>query len=391
MKNQMCMSRTFLLMWLFLFTGTLFGREIRVDVNLFTGSVVRSLDLQHFSGRYMVDMGNSTLTTLSQGEAVGFRVKDSMIEMIEGGEVVARGTTFAISGSGLQNSFLLKAGSHPVRHYDDDLLLELHNGAIRMTNRVDLERYVGGVIQAEAGGSTRNVEYFMVQAMVSRTYAMRLIILHGPRYRLTDDVSNQVYKGRPVTPEIFEAVARTEGEVILYDDSSLIDAVFHSNSGGFTMASEDVWRAALPYLRPVADTFAFGQRNYEWVHRMPALEWLNYLAGNWNFPVHDDSLKNLALNYSQTERSKLFLHNIPLTHIRRDLKLKSTYFSITRERDEVIFHGNGFGHGVGLSQEGGIRMADLGFSAYEIVNYYYTGVHVRHLSDMQILASLVGQ
>jgi stage II sporulation protein D len=388
MKNQMCMSRTLLWVCVFLFAGDMYGREIRVDVNLFTGSLVRSLDLQQFSGRYMVNMGNSTLTTLSQGESVVFRVKDSMIEMTEGGEVVGRGTSFEISGTGLQNSFLLKAGAHLSRHYDDDLLLEWHNGAIRMTNRVDLERYVGGVIQAEAGGSTRNVEYFMVQAMVSRTYAMRLIMQHGPRYRLTDDVSNQVYKGRPVTPEIFEAVARTVGEVILYDDSSLIDAVFHSNSGGFTMASEDVWLTALPYLRPVADTFAIGQRNYEWVHRMPAIEWLNYLAGKWNFPVHNDSLKNLALNYCQTERTKFFLNTIPLTHIRRDLKLKSTYFSITRERDEVIFRGNGFGHGVGLSQEGGIKMADMGFSAYEILQYYYTGIHVRPLSDLQMVASL---
>ena len=382
------MSRTLLGFWLMLLTGNLFGSEILVNVNLFTGYSIQTLEMEQAEGRYLVVQDGNELTTLALGTPVTFRIAGSHIEMIEGDTVVHRGRVFHIAGIGLYNSFLLRAGHHEQRHYDDHLILEAHGGAIRMTNHVELEKYVAGVIQAEAGGSTRNVEYFMVQAMVCRTYAMRLIMQHGVRHRLTDDVSNQVYKGKPVTPEVIEAVQRTTGQVILHDDSSLINAVFHSNSGGFTMASEDVWQSSLPYLRPVVDTFAIGQRNYTWTHRMPVVEWVNYLSSQWNFPIQNDSLKHLALNYSPESRQRYFLHNIPLTHIRRDLRLKSTFFEIELDHDEVVFHGRGFGHGVGLSQEGGIRMADLGYSAYEILQFYYAGVHIRSLNELQLIASV---
>jgi len=359
------------------FLGLLFSvsaTATEVLVNLFTGHTLRQIEVGHHSGRYMIRSGSEEIITLSQGERCVVRINDSLLELLDGEEVRATGKRFEITGVGLQNSFELQSAAAPVRYYDDHLMLEVHHGAIRLTNRIDLEKYVAGVIQAEAGGSTRNVEYFMVQAMVCRTYAMRLILQHGSEFRLTDDVSNQVYKGRPVTPEVIEAVNRTTGEVILYDDSNLINAVFHSNSGGYTMASEDVWLSALPYLRPVVDTFSVDQRNGYWVHRMPVVEWVNYLESQHNFPTYNDSLKHLALNFTQPMRTKFFVNDIPLTHIRRDLKLKS------------MFQGRGFGHGVGLSQEGGMKMADLGFTAYEIVQHYYQGVHIRNLSDLQLLA-----
>jgi stage II sporulation protein D len=363
------------------------SNALDVNVNLFTGFRVTSLTVQHLTGRYMIEAGGSEVTTISQGEGVSFRVADTMIEMMDRGEVISRSSTFSLNGLAMRNSLTLQTALVPVRHYDDHLLLSVQNGALRIINRIDLERYVAGVVQAEAGGSSNNIEFFMVQAMVSRTYAMRIILRNGAAHCLTDDVSNQVYKGRPVKAEILEAVARTSGQVILYDDSNLINAVFHSNSGGFTLAAEEVWVSSLPYLKPVIDTFSLGMRNSTWEHRMPAVEWLNYLEKQWGYPVHNDSLKVAALQYMQNERSRFFLHNIPLTRIRADLKFKSTYFNITTENDMVVFSGRGFGHGVGLSQEGAIRMADLGISAEEIVKFYYQGVHIRTLTDLQLLAS----
>lgn len=371
-----------------LMTVAFSGKALDVNINLFTGSRITTLTVQHHSGRYVIETAGSEVTTLSQGEGVTFRVADTMIEMVDRGEVVSRSAGFVLSGLALRNSLAVQAGSLPQRFYDDHFELKLVNGALSITNKIDLERYVAGVVQAESGGSSNNVEFFMVQALVSRTYAMRIILQNGTAHRLTDDVTNQVYKGKPVKPEILEAVARTAGQVILYDDSNLINAVFHSNSGGHTMASEEVWVSSLPYLKPVVDTFSFGMRNSVWVHRMPAVEWVNYLEKQWNYPVHVDSMKLAALSYTQTQRNRFFLNNIPLTRIRADLKLKSTYFDITTENDEVVFSGRGFGHGVGLSQEGAIRMADLGISAEEIVKFYYQGVHIRSLSDLQLVASL---
>ena len=49
--------------------------------------------------------------------------------------------------------------------------------------------------------------------------------------------------------------------------------------------------------------------------------------------------------------------------------------------DSFTFTGNGYGHGVGLSQIGGKAMALEGKSAEEILKYYYTGVTVEPVSD----------
>ena len=51
-----------------------------------------------------------------------------------------------------------------------------------------------------------------------------------------------------------EAVIATKGEIIVYEDH-LIDAVFHSTSGGKTENSEDVWTNKVPYLRSVISEF----------------------------------------------------------------------------------------------------------------------------------------
>ena len=49
--------------------------------------------------------------------------------------------------------------------------------------------------------------------------------------------------------------------------------------------------------------------------------------------------------------------------------------------DSFTFTGNGYGHGVGLSQIGGKAMALEGKSAEEIIKYYYTGVIVEPVAD----------
>lgn len=42
--------------------------------------------------------------------------------------------------------------------------------------------------------------------------------------------------------------------------------------------------------------------------------------------------------------------------------------------DEILIQGRGYGHGVGMSQRGAIKMAELGYSFDEILKYYYTGI-----------------
>ena len=60
---------------------------------------------------------------------------------------------------------------------------------------------------------------------------------------------------------------------------------------------------------------------------------------------------------------------------------KSTYFSIFDNGETLTFKGKGFGHGVGLSQEGAMRMIEIGYDFLEVLRFYYTDVH---LIDMKM-------
>ena len=72
-----------------------------------------------------------------------------------------------------------------------------------------------------------------------------------------------------------------------------------------------------------------------------------------------------------------------LTTIRSDWKLKSTFFCIDSRDDAVVFYGKGFGHGVGMSQEGAMEMARQGYSYKDILRFYYTNVSIMNISNVK--------
>jgi stage II sporulation protein D len=101
---------------------------------------------------------------------------------------------------------------------------------------------------------------------------------------------------------------------------------------------------------------------------------MSYLA---KFGI-DSTNKNFenATNFYQPLRKKYFIDTLTLRKIREDFNLKSTYFNIATEGDKVIFNGRGYGHGVGLSQEGAIEMAKEGKTFTEILDYYYPNTKI---------------
>lgn len=50
---------------------------------------------------------------------------------------------------------------------------------------------------------------------------------------------------------------------------------------------------------------------------------------------------------------------------------------IKGKKDTYIFMGQGYGHGVGMSQSGAKSMANLGFAFEEILKYYYTDIEIK--------------
>ena len=266
------------------------------------------------------------------------------------------------------------------RTYDDNLFVSTLWGRLKMVNNVYLEHYVAGVVESEAGPN-QTYEYYKVQAIICRTYALRNLNRYSKEgFDLCDRVNSQVYKSKSTkNKEIIRAVNDTKGVVIVDSDIKLITAVFHSNSGGQTVNSEDVWTQGLHYLRSKPDSFSLGQPHAEWTHFMPVSDWLSYLQKSYKYNIQDSSKIKAVLNYDPEVRPThigLNGNEIALKQVRNDLKLKSTYFSLQEKDGYVIFKGKGFGHGVGLSQEGAMNMSRLGYSYKDILHYYYDDVHL---------------
>jgi len=82
---------------------------------------------------------------------------------------------------------------------------------------------------------------------------------------------------------------------------------------------------------------------------------------------------------SQNSRAQTINFNgssIDVIYLRNTLELKSTWFNWECINDTVIISGRGYGHGVGVCQEGAIKMAEIGYSAEEILKHYYYNIKI---------------
>ena len=317
------------------------------------------------------------------------------------------------------------------RLYGGSLQLQPNaHGEFTLVNHVPLETYLRGVVPYEIGASAP-AQAVAAQTIIARTYALRNLRRFAvDDYQLCATVHCQVYKGLNEANPISDlAIAQTAGLVLTYKNE-LIDALYSSTTGGVTASFEDTWNGSQrPYLQPVIDApkalwdlvkyplndekvfrqFISLTKGFNETGRTGVFRWnktrsitnLNqdlrkYLRktrhplGDFNtiesMEVHQRSRSGriLALNI-QTDMGKLQLHK---NEIRSALEPpRSTFFYLqpiydqTKKLDGYKFIGGGFGHGVGLSQYGSYNLAKLGWSAEQILAFYYPQTNLKLLDD----------
>ena len=122
---------------------------------------------------------------------------------------------------------------------------------LQAVNYIGLENYLPSVVGSEMPAQWP-LAALRAQAIAARTYAMAQR-RPGQLFDLQATVASQMYKGiEAETTSTRQAVAQTNGQVLLYR-GRLIDAVFHSCSGGSTENSGEIWNRQLPYLTSVPD------------------------------------------------------------------------------------------------------------------------------------------
>jgi stage II sporulation protein D len=117
---------------------------------------------------------------------------------------------------------------------------------LNAVNVVGLEQYLQGVVAQEMPSSWPD-EALKAQAVAARSYALSHLV-RGKGFDLYADVRSQVYGGvAGEHPRTTAAIQATKGEVLLWEGKP-IDALFHSTSGGKTLAAVEVFGKAVPYL-----------------------------------------------------------------------------------------------------------------------------------------------
>ena len=357
---------------------------MEVKVRIFSEHKITELEMTVMSGSYQLILDGVAKMTLNKDEHVMLKTSHGKFQIKHGNSGIYKSEKVEFQPVGTENRFEIKPLGLKGRIYDDGLTVYQENNTFTLINAVDLEKYVAGVIQSEVFGSSKDLEFFKIQAIISRTFALANWNKHKKEnYNLCDGVHCQVYYSRCHVPDLWQAVSETGNEVIVDTLNNVIDASFHSNSGGRTANSEDVWVKSIIYLKSVTDTFSLSGRNAVWEKEISKNEWLKYFGEQYGDKYVNSPLKDSLLNFTQGTRQKFIIQGIPLTAIRTYFKLRSAFFDVIEKGDTVLLKGKGYGHGVGLSQEGAINMVKQGWTHEDVLKFYYSNVKIVKYNELE--------
>jgi SpoIID/LytB domain protein len=265
------------------------------------------------------------------------------------------------------------------------------------TVTVSFEDYVLGALAAE-GAIEDEPEALKALAVAVRTYALRNLKRHASDgYDFCSTTHCQSYtfiagdeQPLRVSELLRRAFKETAGEVLLDETGSVADAYFHAACGGMTANVATLWGHGGPkYLRGVRDDYCATMPHRDWTDVITAEKLAAALRSDARTDV-GSRLDNVVLSRRDASgRAEL----ITLEGARRrrvrgwDFKiivgralgwnmLKSSRFTVVRAGENFVFHGGGFGHGVGLCQEGAHVMARRGIDYRQILQHYFPSTSV---------------
>jgi stage II sporulation protein D len=363
-----------------------FAQQMRIGV--LSDHVVKRASFAYNNGSYSIYGDSTDFGSILPNEFIEITWENEELILRKGITELGKFKKVFLVQNRLGTSLTLTAKIPVVkqRKYKDDFEIFPNSKGLTIVNLVDMDNYLAGVVESEGGGG-KNIEYYKVQALMSRTYALKYREKHiKDGFELCDRVHCQAYHNMlQFTPIIDSAVAQTRNLVMLDEKGNFIDSYFHANCGGQTSETGIVWNKDIDYLNSFLDTFCVFTKQATWEKRVDQEKWKNFLVSRYNYPIQDSIAASMVFTFHQPERMAFYLHpvfGIPLRDLREEFNLKSTFFSCSPDGADVVIRGRGFGHGVGLCQEGAMKMAKLGFTFEQIAAYYFPKLHILNLQDL---------
>ncbi len=357
----------------------------KIAICLFYTNSINTIVITPTFGSYTVSSDNQIISKLLKNEILYISEYQDSINIRGIKKNYGNFKNILIYQNEEEGSFRIKPiyPSLDARNYLGNLQIKSLKNKLQIVNRINIEDYISGVVETE-GGAKAKLEYYKSQAIICRTYLIGHLRRHEEEnFHLCDGVHCQAYKSKcSHNLEIVSSTNSTKNLIIVDENNLPITASFHSNCGGETVNSENVWTYPKKYLKSIIDTFCTDHNHSIWADSVQINNWINYLVEN-NFKIRTDiNLKKL--NFEQNQRKLFYVLNedtISLKKIRADFGFKSTFFNIRTEGEKVYFDGKGYGHGVGLCQEGAMKMAVLGKNYSEIIEKYYRNISIREIDE----------
>lgn len=267
------------------------------------------------------------------------------------------------------------------------------DNTLRVINTVPLEPYLYGVLPAEIGTKVP-LEALKAQAVAARTYALRNRgKCSKDGFDLDDTTHCEGYEGVNGEAALSNAaVDATRGQVLTYE-GRLIDAPFSTDSGGMTACDTN---GDCPYLQAVRDADPSDGRDYAasgkyhvWTQTFTSAQVAQLLARDARTRVsqfesltldgQDASGRITTATVAGADGTLKTVNGSLLRQILGYDVLRSTRVTLTRTLDGGYrFDGRGWGHGLGMSQDGAVAMAGppYGKNYVQILKHYYVGVEI---------------
>lgn len=293
--------------------------------------------------------------------------------------------------------------------------LELFKTAegIVIINELKVEEYLYAVVPSEMPASYE-LEALKAQAVCARSYAYNQSRSYAyPEYQahVDDSTSFQVYGNSKEQERTILAVDETYGEKVWYN-GQVATTYYYSTSSGKTTTME-AWgkeinesNCYLQNIELINDNKEYYEKAlpwYRWTAIIPKetaeqlielntqtdlgeLETISIVergAGEIVQVLEIKGSKNSITVETENKIRSVFggsgyqIEKQDGTVINSSKLLPSAFFEITLEEDNFIINGGGYGHGIGMSQNGANEMAKLKMNYKEILKTFYVGVEVK--------------
>lgn len=288
--------------------------------------------------------------------------------------------------------------------YQGSMEIKSNPQGLLLINELSLETYLEAVVPSEMP-SYYELEALKAQAVCARTYAWKQIQegrLKEYGADVDDSVSFQVYGNILPQKETSRGVRETEGQILCYNGEP-VQAYYFSTSAGAT-STDEIWGAETPapYLKSVACEFDSQQPWSRWTTKVDwedlteraeqktgrkeevlavvvteknesgAVTGLTVTTETGAFTLEEEYAIREFLSPSEkvvTEKDGRETEGGGL--------LPSAYFTLKAvPKDSLSITGGGYGHGVGMSQNGANQMAAEGYGYWEILEYFFKDVQL---------------